>query len=99
MNSIERLIDTLKKERDDLAGSGYTVSVFVHHDCENAYVGFGDPAKILEGLLYSLTQVKAACLGQGISEEEYKSIYNAALVAAMLQLAADNKEKKENADT
>lgn len=98
MNSIERLIDTLKKERDDLAGSGYTVSVFVHHEVKSNYVSFGNPAEMLEGLLYSLSRIKKACLEQ-MTEEEYKSMYNAALVAAMLRLAANNKEKKENADT
>lgn len=105
MNSIEKLLDildtfldTLRKDNDDLAGSGYTVSVFVHHDCENDYVSFGNPAEMLEGLLYSLSRIKKACLEQ-MTEEEYKSIYNAALVAAMLRLAANNKEKKENADT
>ena len=98
MNSIEKLLDTLKKDNNDLADSGYTVSVFVHHEVKNDYVGFGNPAEMLEGLLYSLSRIKKACLEQ-MTEEEYKSMYNAALAAAMLRLAADNKEKKENADT
>lgn len=98
MNSIEKLLDTLKKDKDDLADSGYTVLVFVRHEVKGNYVSFGNPAEMLEGLLYSLSQIKKACLKQ-MTEEEYKSIYNAALVVAMLQLAADNKEKKENADT
>ena len=102
MNSIEKLLDTfldtLRKDNDDLADSGYTVSVFVHHEVKSDYVSFGNPAEMLEGLLYSLSRIKKACLKQ-MTEEEYKSIYNAALVVAMLQLAADNKEKKENADT
>lgn len=98
MNSIEKLLDTLRKDKDDLADSGYTVSFFVHHEVKGDYVSFGNPAEMLEGLLYSLSRIKKACLEQ-MTEEEYKSIYNAALVAAMLRLAADNKEKKENADT
>lgn len=98
MNSIEKLLDILRKDKVDLADSGYTVSVFVHHEVKGEYVSFGNPAEMLEGLLYSLSRIKKACLEQ-MTEEEYKSIYNAALVAAMLQLAANNKEKKENADT
>ena len=102
MNSIEKLLDTfldtLRKDNDDLADSGYTVLVFVRHEVKGNYVSFGNPAEMLEGLLYSLSRIKKACLEQ-MTDEEYKSMYNAALVAAMLRLAANNKEKKENADT
>ena len=96
MNSLERLLDKFEQDREELAESGYTVSLFVKHNSENRFVGFGDPVKRLEGTITSLLRVKECCLKAGLSAQDYKQMYDAAFSSVLLREAMDKKEKNEN---
>ena len=96
MNSIEKLLDKLEQDKEELAESGYTVSLFVNHNSENRNVGFGNPVKVLEGAITSLLRVKECCLKAGLSAQDYKQMYNAAFSTVLLQEAMDKKEKNED---
>lgn len=96
MNSIEMLMDDLERNKKQLADKGYSVFLFVGHDTENTSIIFGAPNKILVGNLVAMTKIKEGCIKSGMTEDEFKKMFNAARIEASFHLCFDTKEKKEN---